>query len=331
MEDGSKRRATFTGDAKVLADIMMPFIESPTFFPYRPPTGQQKKAVLAVSGMFKQLMTVQQNLSFPAKKIRMAVHLVQKARNFPFRDDTEETDWKEATSKRLRQACRYTAQSYLKRYKWCTDAIDEGAERTAAVVASPQLQKAIVVEDSGPSQAPPSEKPCMAETLPMQPEFFYGYCFEHKQAWRAPADDAQQKDYTDKLLAEANHNSLPQPDDAVFALWPDGDRHILPNLIRADLKELEASRTPSRKTVHKSLFEGMSPDHLQVVVRNRTDRKLLTIMTEGGKQILQASHSSKGLSLELGGLRLEQNSKFESKASAHIQRQRHRQTKAEAD
>ena len=95
-------------------------------------------------------------------------------------------------------------------------------------------------------------------------------------------------DFTDDLIAVPSEEGE-SPHDCVLARWPDGSEHIVAELLRSDLIEMQNAKVASARVVHPTLWEGKDQDGMVVVVKGRTDRNLLVSIYKGKHQICQVS------------------------------------------
>ena len=65
-----------------------------------------------------------------------------------------------------------------------------------------------------------------AEPLSREESFLVGFNVMNETAWRAPADNMEQKEFTQHFEVKLPEDGLPPSDlDAIVAVWPDGWKH----------------------------------------------------------------------------------------------------------
>lgn len=153
-------RSRFTGGAAQIAEVITPFADVPDFLRYG--SGMDKSPVERAkikqhAPLLRQLHELSPSLSFVQGVVEKAIVLVAAecsdtiwARKLT---PAEVEEWAPEISQQLRTMCRHLSQSLVKNRSWAT-------ESTSPNPAGP-----------GPTSGPS--------------EYFFGWDYEHRTAWRA--------------------------------------------------------------------------------------------------------------------------------------------------
>ena len=212
-----------------------------------------------------ELLTVlrglQENLSFPKSIVRaacleVAVTLAAEDRSWAMSAE-ELADYCETLTRRSRNLCRVISQAelktpcvaWLKKMPWTNRDEDELGRK------------------------PIRKRPSAA--LPL-PDYDHGVLDELLLPWRAPAGS---KEMETGFWDEAKEDGAP-----AIGVWPDGWTHEF-ELTWGEL----ALRSRGRAQAAANLYEAKHPNGHLVVVKQRTDRKLLCCVFEQKKQLLMTN------------------------------------------
>ena len=221
MASNKSRKSSGLTDHE-LSHVLWPFVKRADFIDY-PASLTAKLDVPKIKkskAMWKDLQTVQTNCSFKQKQVEKALTLIHKADNKswpkPVKDDKVDV-WARECAKRIRSQGRAIGQALIKKpqprwLRWLLFDEDDGEADggteedggVASVIISDkedaddgELDAGDVDEGLPPDKKPSSLKAAFERgALPRDPDMFYGFSHEHKQAWRAPASHPEDKEFT---------------------------------------------------------------------------------------------------------------------------------------
>jgi hypothetical protein len=277
------------------------------------------------------LRAQQANLSFSAKFMNSVMTEVLQNATWSI-DEKEHSDWIQTMAKRLRVLLRHVVQGITKNPDcwWVKDLLgntsaastdgkknasdDDGnqdEEQDSAQESEHQDEDAEEEEEedseleeqdaddaSSSEKTPPvMKKPAIMKRPSATAEpsaaaeacCYYGWDSEHSAAWRMLADGTGPRQYTKEIFEPENASEI----SPMWARWPDGDTHVITDLLKATFD----SHTLSEKELHKkkrhgkggrknSLWSGKHVVTGAVLnVARRSDRQTLVVLTEGGIMI----------------------------------------------
>ena len=140
-------------------------------------------------------------------------------------------------------------------------------------------------ETGAGERSAPDAQPDASETK--QPEQFFGWCPELRQAWKCSANDTSKRQYAKKELRLAEDDMMPP-----IAEWEDGTSHAVPELTTLAARSInEQQPAKVALSIH---WSGRTQEGYPVVVKDRTDRSLLVSCYVSGKQVLQVDAHKEG-------------------------------------
>ncbi len=275
----SGRKPSFPGSASQLAEVLLPFADSPSICRYGDESATTAQAKLIKNGkdgidghlpLLAKLYELNNGLSFTKNTVDFALKEVYETKMADKQSwaakltTTELEDWQATIGRRLRNLMRVTSQaelkspapSWLKMLPWRT----ETSTQSDAGAAKSRPQAAVA---SGASSNEWSYKFSTELMLPMR----------SKGALSEPG------------LPIKCDSSAPADQDVV-GQWPDGSSHRIEGFTMADLGAL----VNKGRTADGVLYEVMHKilNH-RITIRQKIDRKLLLLIKEQDKQVCMVS------------------------------------------
>ena len=182
-EDARARYSGPVSDVTAIIVCQMRRFPKPMFIKYAETGHTDAKLLLELAPLLGQLLCLQKNLSFKQSTMQEAVLEASKQvgkGDVWFHSRVEEVEWAEVMSKRLRHACRHTAQALLKagrRPYWAQQVtkeagiveIDSSPEAKSARVEEPGSSSAAVDQPGSSSAAVDQHSPSSAAALDQPP------------------------------------------------------------------------------------------------------------------------------------------------------------------
>ena len=115
-----------------------------------------------------------------------------------------------------------------------SEASEEEASNAAIVVEEEELDDDAIDGEEVVGPIAGSEDEWMVQNGSLVEKFYYGYCRELKQAWRALASTPEKKEFSMNLLI----GDAKRDDDFVMARFPDGRSAVIQDLTVAELRAM---------------------------------------------------------------------------------------------
>lgn len=268
-------RQRFQGQAADLAAALSPVCTSTSWLRY-----DESKTVQGTKVMPNEInkahdillaaYNLNENLNFSRSLVRSAISMLtdeKVAANVFKLKDSDRDSYIDIMTTRFMNMMRAVSQSLKK-------------GRTAKWVTQLPWMKAKVEDDAAPAPAPSS-----SSSMP-------SYTVRFDKFLRTAVRTSPGSTTTEPALKlEANAGA--KDTDPVIAIWSDGWRHAIADILTRDLERM--CEPPSAVAPNNSLWEGEHIEtHHRLIVRKRPDRGLLISLYEQSAQVAQVKVSSFG-------------------------------------
>ena len=261
-----KGRDTFGGTLEQIADRLEPFARSKSFVRYDESTELRSvrtsgDVIHKYSGLLNALHELQPNLSFQKSNVQAAVHELIRRRSWVF-SESDLHDYVSTMTSRVRNLCHATQTAALKH------------PQTAWVKNLPW--------NISDSQRERNSKENDKDKMGI--EYFFGWDSEIRHAWRTKVGGMT------KEPSEEFENDKPDTPDSecLRAVWPDGTVYEIPDVTLGDWRKMKAPRESKNKASSAMVWQGEhKQSHNRLHISWRSDRGLLLVLFDGGRQILQ--------------------------------------------
>ena len=250
------------GEQKDLTNLLLEFADNPNFIDYPDESNKVTDARLDEESACKphhtkilgKLRNLQKNLSFAKTNVEQAMLDIAAKKKFKF-IGSEKKIWKEVLTRRLRNLCRVVAQN------------DAKAKPPRWISAMPWRSQ------------PPSES-TSAEQETGYLNFEYGYDAEVNLGWRRASPQSRKKPSLPLV-----HDPQEDPDAPIIAKWDDGSEHSIP-LTQGQLADFGAAKEKAKSAGTLWTMQQEGTNHT-LVIKQQVDRRLLIVLREQSKQVLQ--------------------------------------------